>query len=340
MTNKLLQLRDLSVGYRLDSRRMIEVVHDVSFDIEAGEIVGVVGESGSGKSSLGLAIPRLLPSNGTILGGQILFEGEDLRTTDRRRLRHIRGPRIAMIFQDPATSLNPTHRIGSQLIDVQRAHKGPSDGSRSGQLRKRAIEMLGKVGIPDPEERIGHYPHQLSGGMLQRVMIAMAALLNPLLLIADEPTSALDVTLQAQILRLLVTLRDETGTAVILITHDLGVVSHVCDRSVVMYAGRLVERASIANLFNRPLHPYTRGLLKALPSPERRGTRLTSIEGAPPRPTMLPPGCKFAPRCPFVADVCTKTEPDLLRVGSSDVRCYLYDDLAGHPTVVRHASPS
>lgn len=340
MTSSLLQLRNLSVGYRLDSRRMIEVVHDVSFDIEAGEVVGVVGESGSGKSSLGLAIPRLLPSNGEILGGQVLFEGGDLTRMDNRRLRQVRGRRIAMIFQDPATSLNPTHRVGSQLVDVQRAHRATTDKSRSRELRQRAIEMLGHVGIPEPADRIDHYPHQFSGGMLQRVIIAMAALLNPSLLIADEPTSALDVTLQAQILRVLATLRNETGMAVMLITHDLGIVSHVCDRSVVMYAGRLMERASVSNLFDNPRHPYTRGLLRALPSPEHRGRRLTSIEGAPPRPTMLPPGCKFAPRCPSAAEVCANTEPDLLHIDSSDVRCYLYDELAGHPAVVKQACSS
>lgn len=332
MSDVVLSLEQVHVRYRLDAQRHVEVVHDVSLEIEAGEFVGIVGESGSGKSTLGLAIPGLLPINGDMWSGEIQFQGRNVASMGRRELQDIRGPGLAMIFQDPMASLNPTYRIGTQLVDVQRAHLPPGRRPRIRDLRRRAIDMLAEVGIPEPDQRIDDYPYQFSGGMQQRVMIAMAALLRPAVVIADEPTSALDVTLQGQILELLENLRKNFGTSILIITHDLGVVSQTCNRLMVMYAGRLMESADVADMFETPLHPYTQALLKSMPSAARRGEPLEPIPGSPPRLTLLPPGCKFSDRCTHAEDVCRQEEPALMKVGRSEVRCFLYDRTSGHPS--------
>jgi len=326
MSDAILVLDRLNVSYQLDSSRKVQVVHDLSLEVGRGEVVGIVGESGSGKSTLGLSIPRLLPSNGRIESGQVLFRGQDMTRMDRDALQQVRGRGLAMIFQDPSASLNPTFSIATQMIDVQKAHlrrAGPKYGTK--ELRSRAVAALASVGIPDAADRINDYPYQFSGGMLQRVMIAMAMLLEPDLLIADEPTSALDVTLQAQILHLLRRLNRERSTSILLITHDLGVVSRICTKVVVMYAGRVVETAPIDEVFAHPKHPYTRALLRALPTTGRRGKMLMAIPGGPPRLTNLPDGCKFVERCSYAVDQCHQDEPPLESLGRGTVRCWLAD---------------
>ena len=332
MSQPLLEIDQLRVRYRLGRDRFVDVLQDVSLEVEPGQILGIVGESGSGKSTLGLALPRLLPANGEISGGRVLFKGRDVGALKADDLRALRGAGIGMIFQDPSASLNPTYRIGTQLVDAQRAHLGSRRRSPSKrELRRRAIDMLAEVGIADPDRRIDEFPHQFSGGMLQRVMIALVALLRPAVVIADEPTSALDVTLEVQILKLLDRLRRETGTSILLITHDLVVVSEICTDVVVMYAGRAVEYASAPQLFAQPRHPYTRALMNAIPSRQRRGRPLESIGGGPPRLTELPPGCKFSPRCAHAAAVCTAAEPALVGAASERVRCLIHDPESGHP---------
>lgn len=327
----LLTIDGLSCRYRLDATRTVDVLDDVSLVVGAAETIGIVGESGSGKSTLGLAIPRLLPRNGEIWKGSVTLREQDIGALDAREMQSLRGAEIGMIFQDPFSSFNPTYRIGAQMIDALRAHsRASSEKTGKSELRRRAVKALADVGIPDPDQRIDDFPHQFSGGMLQRAMIATAALLEPTVLIADEPTSALDVSLEVEILRLLERLRSEFGTAIILITHDLLVASEICDRIVVMYAGRIVEEAPIATIFDAPRHPYTAALLRAMPSSSARGETLPSIPGSPPRMTELPPGCKFAPRCAFVADVCTHREPRLLSIADDRVRCTLYDPEAAH----------
>jgi peptide/nickel transport system ATP-binding protein len=326
----LLDVDGLEVVYYVESGGFA-ALHDVSLTVRSGEILGIVGESGCGKSTLAAAIMRLLPPNSAITRGSIQFEGRDLARLSPRELRSVRGARIAMIFQDPLTSLNPTFRVGTQLVDVQKAHGRARRGRRGdAELRRRAIELLGEVGIPDPEDRFDRFPHEFSGGMRQRIMIAMALLLEPALLIADEPTSALDVTLEAQILELLRRLRREHGTAIVLISHDLGAVSRLCDRVVVMYAGRTVEEGDVASLFDRPLHPYTRALLAAVPSRQRRGERLATIPGRVPTLSDLPPGCKFADRCTFVQDVNREREPRLVTIDGRRVRCNMFDPESGY----------
>jgi oligopeptide/dipeptide ABC transporter ATP-binding protein len=289
----LLEVRDLVAGFDTDEGRVV-AVDGVSFDVPAGRTLGIVGESGCGKSVSALAVMRLLPQPmGHILGGAIRLDGEDLVTASDERMHAVRGNEIGMIFQEPMTALNPVHRIGGQIREVFHLHR---EMSRR-EAHERSIEILRKVGIPSPEIRAGEYPHQLSGGMRQRVVIAMALACNPRLVIADEPTTALDVTIQAQILDLLEQLREELGMAMILITHDLGVIAETCDEVVVMYAGRVVERAPVEVIFENPLHAYTRGLLDSIPRLETpRKTMLRTIPGVVPALKDLPAGVRFAPR--------------------------------------------
>ncbi len=303
----LLSVRGLSTFFFTD-RGVARAVHDVSFDIRCGEVLALVGESGCGKSVTALSILRLVPDPpGRIVGGEIRFDNRDLLSLSEREMRAIRGKEIAMIFQEPMTSLNPVFRVGSQVGEAIMLHSGASRR----EARMRTIEMFERVGIPAPERRIDEYPHQLSGGMRQRVMIAMALSCDPRLLIADEATTALDVTIQAQILELLRGLQRERKMSMLLITHDLGIVAGTADRVAVMYASRIVETAAVAPLFARPLHPYTIGLFGALPSLRGIRGKLQTISGTVPSPFDLPPGCKFHPRCLRATGKCREDEPML-----------------------------
>ena len=302
----LLEVQDLQTYFRTDDG-IVKAVDGVSFSIEKGQTLGIVGESGSGKSVTCLTIMGLNAKRNSVTSGQALFNGEDLLKASNRRLREIRGNDIAMIFQDPMTSLNPVHTIGKQLVEAVLLHQ---DVSHS-QARARALELLKAVGIPRAERRIDDHPHQFSGGMRQRVMIAMALINDPDLLIADEPTTALDVTTQAQILKLIDKMQEEFGSAVIMITHDLGVVAETADDVVVMYAAKVAEHAPVDDLFNRPSHPYTWGLLGSLPRIGVDVDRLTQIPGSPPSLLNPPAGCRFHPRCEFVMPVCRTTQPEL-----------------------------
>ena len=289
------------------SAGVVRAVDGLSFAIDRGEVLGLVGESGCGKSVTSLSIMRLVPPPGAIVGGRIRLDGDDLLDKDAEAMRRVRGARIGMVFQEPMTSLNPVFTIGDQIAAAVLAHAG---GSRRAAW-ECAVEMLDHVQVPSPRERARDYPHQLSGGLRQRAMIALALAPGPQLLIADEPTTALDVTIQAQILDLLRRLQAERGMAVLLITHDLGVVAELCHRVAVIYAGRIVEMAPVARLFARPLHPYTRGLLQCLPHPSRFGEPLASIEGVPPDLRRERAGCRFAPRCSYAVATCRVQEPGL-----------------------------
>jgi peptide/nickel transport system ATP-binding protein len=290
------------------SAGIVRAVDGVSFAIERGEVLGLVGESGCGKSVTSLSIMRLVPPPGRITAGRVRLEGEDLLDKDGEAMRRVRGARMAMVFQEPMTSLNPVFTIGDQIAATVRAHAGASRRA----AWARAVDMLDQVQVPSPRERARDYPHQLSGGLRQRAMIALALAPGPQLLIADEPTTALDVTIQAQILDLMRGLRRDTGTAIILITHDLGVVAELCHRVAIIYAGRIVEMAPVASIFSAPMHPYTRGLLRCLPHPSRFGQPLSSIDGAPPDLRQIGGGCRFAPRCPYVRESCRGEEPALI----------------------------
>jgi peptide/nickel transport system ATP-binding protein len=329
MTEPLLRVRDLRTYFVTDrGGGTARAVDGVSLDLYPGETLGVVGESGCGKTVMSLSILRLVPEPpGHIRPGSLIeFEGHNLLTLPPRDLRAVRGNRIAMIFQEPMTSLNPVLTIGDQVAEAAIVHQHLSRAV----ARRRAIELLRQVGIPEPEERVDHYPHQLSGGMRQRVMIAMALICRPQILIADEPTTALDVTIQAQILELLARLRQELGMAVLLITHDLGVVAGTADRVVVMYAGQVVETAPTPELFAHPRHPYTEGLMESIPRLDRPRARLHSIPGSVPAATAWPQGCRFHPRCPFAWDKCRTEEPPLLETGTDDhtARCWLVTEPA------------
>ncbi len=311
----LLEVRDLRTHFATDVGEFA-AVDGVSFAVEAGRTLAIVGESGCGKSVTALSIMGLVPQPpGRIAGGSVRFEGIELIGLDKRALQDLRGNAIAMIFQEPMSSLNPAFTIGEQIVEGLLRHKRIARPEAS----KRAVEMLARVRIPAPAERFHEHPHKLSGGMRQRAMIAMALACEPRLLIADEPTTALDVTIQAQILELMRTLQEETGTAVILITHDLGVVAEVADEVVVMYAGRVVERAPVARLFEEPQHPYTVGLLGSIPRLDADQERLASIDGQVPSPLNPPRGCGFAPRCPFADAHCHAVAPALVPVGASHV---------------------
>ena len=321
MSAPLLDIAGLGISYHVRGGSL-RALTDVTFSVEPGEIVGVVGESGCGKSTLSSALMRLLPPNGEISHGSVSLRGRDLGALSSDEMRDLRGRELAMIFQDPLTSLNPVFTIGRQMMDVQRAHRSASRG----EIRRRAIELLSQVGIPDADERLGDYPHQFSGGMRQRIMIAMALLLEPALLIADEPTSALDVTLEAQIVELLRRLRESHGTAILFVSHDLGVVSQLCDRVVVMYAGRAVEQGTAEQIFGQPRHPYTQALLAAVPSARLRGGRLATIPGRVPSLSALPSGCAFHPRCPHAQEACRSEVPRDLRLDDdARVLCHIYD---------------
>ncbi|UPY35007.1 ABC transporter ATP-binding protein [Sediminicoccus sp. KRV36] len=303
----LLQIQDLRTVFRT-SGGDVAAVDGVSLDVIRGKTLGIVGESGCGKSVLSLSIMRLVAHPGRIASGRVLLEGRDLASLSNSEIRGVRGRDIGMIFQEPMTSLNPVHSVGFQITEGIRAHEPRASKA---ELRERGIAALARVRIPSPERRFDEYPHQLSGGMRQRVMIAMALACSPKLLIADEPTTALDVTVQAQILDLLRDLQAETGMAIILITHDLGVIAEMADDVAVMYAGRVVERTSARDLFEDPQHPYTLGLLGSIPRLDEDRERLLAITGSVPPPFALPPGCRFAPRCPFAMEACRAEIPAL-----------------------------
>jgi peptide/nickel transport system ATP-binding protein len=320
----LLEVNDLRTYFRTDDG-LVKAVDGVSFTVEKGQTVGIVGESGSGKSVTCLTIMGLNPKKSAIVSGEALFNGEDLLKANPRRLREIRGNDIAMIFQDPMTSLNPVHTVGRQLIESLELHKGMNKT----ESRARAVELLKMVGIPNAEQRVDQYPHQFSGGMRQRVMIAMALVNDPDLLIADEPTTALDVTTQAQILNLMKRLQQEFGSAIIMITHDLGVVAETADDVLVMYAANVVERAPVDRLFQRPRHPYAWGLIGSLPRLDVDVERLVQIPGQPPSMLVPPKGCRFHPRCPYVMDVCRQQVPVLAPVPDDPVHlqaCHLDEE--------------
>ena len=303
----VLEVRGLRTYFGTEAG-VVRSVDGISFDIRKGETLGLVGESGCGKSVTSLSIMRLLPTPpGRYAGGEILFEGKDLLALRESEMRKLRGNRISMIYQEPMTSLNPVFTVGDQIAEVIAQHRNASRR----EAWAEAVDMLRKVRISEPERRAKGYPHQLSGGMRQRVMIAIALACSPSLLIADEPTTALDVTIQAQVLDLLRGLRESMGMSILLITHDLGVVAEMCDRVAVMYAGKIVEMAPVEALFDNPLHPYTEGLLKSIPRIEDVVEELHNIEGTVPNPLDLPPGCAFADRCPYAQDICRSEEPTL-----------------------------
>ena len=325
MSEVLLELRELQTHFFTDDG-VVRAVDGVSYDVHAGETLAVVGESGSGKSVTALSILRLVSTPpGRIVGGSISFRGRDLLSLSETEMRAIRGKEISMIFQEPMTSLNPVYSCGEQIIEVLMLHEKMSRSA----ARERAVELMKKIGIPSPEQRVDEYPHQMSGGMRQRVMIAMALACKPALLIADEPTTALDVTIQAQILELLKSLRRELGMAVLLITHDLGVVAETADRVAVMYAGQVVEYCGVRDTFRATRHPYTAGLLASLPRLGAERDRLRVIPGNVPNPVHFPSGCRFHPRCPIAVERCRNEMPALRDVGGGHLaRCFRAEEIA------------
>ena len=324
MAEKLLEVNGLTTQFKTGKKTAVTAVNNVTFSLERGEILGLVGESGCGKSVTSLSIMGLFEDTaGRIAGGEILFDGQDLTKLDKKELRSIRGKRISMIFQNPMSSLNSCMRVDTQLIEAIRLH---NDVSKA-EARQRAFNMLAAVGIPDPDRTLRSYPHQLSGGMSQRVMIAMALCCEPEMMIADEPTTALDVTIQAQILELMKEIKEKNNTSILLITHDLGVVAEMCTRALVMYAGRIVEEASVEDLFANPIHPYTIGLIASVPKLGSGVTSLPSIPGSVPDLSAMPEGCKFAPRCKYATDICRQCEPELKEVPGGNgrkCRCHLF----------------
>jgi oligopeptide/dipeptide ABC transporter ATP-binding protein len=315
----LLQVRDLHTSFRTRSG-VVKAVNGVSFELPAGGSLGIVGESGSGKTVTSLSIMRLIEPPGVVDGGEILLRGCDLLALSEEEIRALRGRDICLVFQDPMTALNPVYTVGTQIIEALLAHQRMNGAAAT----RRAVELLRLVGIPSPERRVRDYPHQLSGGMRQRVVIAMALANEPELLILDEPTTALDVTIQAQILDLVRELRSRANTAVLLITHDIGVITELCQHVVVMYGGRIMERGTVGQVTEAPKHPYTRGLLASMPSRAMRGQRLVSIGGSVPNPLRMPPGCPFQPRCPHAMPVCAG-DPGMRDPGDGRaVACWLY----------------
>jgi peptide/nickel transport system ATP-binding protein len=320
----LLQVKNLIVEFP-NRRGTLRALDDISFDIAPGEILGVVGESGAGKSLTGAAIIGLLEPPGRVASGQILLEGRRIDNLPYDQMRHIRGRKIGAIFQDPLTSLNPLYTVGRQLRETIQAHLPVDDK----EALRRAISLLEDTGIPAAAERIDHFPHQFSGGMRQRVVIALALAAEPKLIVADEPTTALDVSIQAQIIQLLKRICKDRGAAVMLITHDMGVIAETCDRVAVMYAGRIAEIGPVHEVINQPAHPYTMGLMAAIPDMEVERERLNQIDGAMPRLNAIPPGCAYNPRCPRAFDRCTVERPDLLHAGATRAACWLHDAHAG-----------
>ncbi len=316
----LLKVEKLRTKFRTD-QGFIHVVDGVDFSIRAGEVLGIVGESGCGKSVASLSIMRLLPPTGRI-EGTVVFNGKSLLTLPEKEMRKVRGNDIAMIFQEPMTSLNPLHTVGKQIEESVILHMKLNKS----QAKERAIAMLEAVGMPRAAEIYGEFPHQLSGGMRQRVMIALAMSCNPRLIIADEPTTALDVTIQAQILELMLDLKKRTGTSIMLITHDLGVVAEMCDRVIVMYAGQVVEETDVVTLFEQPKHPYTIGLMKSIPDINEEREYLETIPGTVPLPYQMPKGCRFAPRCSSAMDICHERPPELSQQDDHKCRCWLYEE--------------
>ena len=318
----LLEVRDLFLEFKT-SRGRLKALTGITFDVQSGEVFGLVGETGCGKTVTGLSILRLLPRSASITGGQVIFEGVDLLTLGRSEIESVRGKKIAMIFQDPSTSLNPIFTVGSQIERVIHQHMKVTKQ----QAAAKALEVLAAVGLPDVERILSSYPHQLSGGMQQRVMIAMALSCNPRLLIADEPTTSLDVTIQAQILRLLRGLQKKFDVSVILITHNLGVIAQTCDRLAVLYGGRVAESGSTRDIFNSPQHPYTRGLMNAIPRPGSRGKKMATVPGMVPSNPGAMTGCTFAPRCEFAFERCRAESPPLFEVGKGHLSaCFLVDE--------------
>ena len=316
----LLEVRDLIVEFPTRFG-VLRALHRISFSIDSGEILGIVGESGAGKSLTGAAIVGLLEQPGRVAGGEITLDGQRIDTLPPESLRKIRGRRIGTIFQDPLTTLNPLYTIGRQLTETMQAHARLSNT----EARRKAIGWLDRVGIPAAIQRIDAYPHEFSGGQRQRIVIALALCADPVLIIADEPTTALDVSIQAQIITLLKNLTRDHGTAVMLITHDMGVIAETADRVAVMYAGRIVEIGPVAAVIRRPAHPYTDGLMASIPSLEHRVDRLRQIDGAMPRLDALPAGCRFHPRCPRVFGRCREEQPELLEAGTTRAACWLHD---------------
>jgi len=318
----LLEVRDLRTHF-FSRAGVVRAVDGVSFRLQRGEILGLVGESGCGKSVSSLSLMRLVDRPGRIVSGQIVFEGRDLLALSKEEMRRLRGNRLAMIFQEPMSSMNPVFTTGSQIAEAILVHERVSRGA----ARERALRLMRLVGIPDPERRFRQFPHQFSGGMLQRMMVAMALACNPSLLIADEPVTALDVTIQAQILDLIRALRDQTGASILLITHDMGVVAETCDRVAVMYLGKIVETGPLAAIFDAPKHPYTVGLFASIPRLEEQVEWLQPIPGAVPSPLNLPAGCRFCSRCPRAMPVCAEAEPPVLEVAPGhQVACFLYGE--------------
>jgi oligopeptide/dipeptide ABC transporter ATP-binding protein len=323
MSDALLEIDALRIGFQSD-HRIAHAVRGITLSIRRGEALGLVGESGSGKSVTALAVMGLLPQSARVLGGRIRFKGIDLLGLSERRLRRIRGSEVSMVFQNPLTSLNPALTVGRQLIDVISTHQHVNYAT----ARERAIEVLSRVGIPSPAARIASYPHQFSGGMRQRVLIAMAVACRPQLLIADEPTTALDVTVQAQVIALLQKLRSDLGLAILFITHNLDLVAEFCDRVAVMYAGSIMEEAPVEDLFTRPRHPYTSALMRCIPRLSIGSHILESIEGSPPNADTLLTGCPFEPRCSLAMDKCRHDVPQEHRVGDHRVSCWAATDEA------------
>jgi len=315
----LLQVENLIVEFPA-RRGTLRALDDISFSIAPGEILGVVGESGAGKSLTGAAIIGLLDPPGRVASGQIVLQGERIDNLSSQQMRHIRGKRIGAIFQDPLTSLNPLFTVGRQLIETIQTHLNMN----ATEARQRAIDLLKDTGIPAAEERIDHYPHQFSGGMRQRVVIALALAAEPQLIVADEPTTALDVSIQAQIIQLLRSICKSRGAAVMLITHDMGVIAETCDRVAVMYAGRIAEIGPVHEVINQPAHPYTIGLMASIPDMQQERERLNQIDGAMPRLTAIPPGCAFNPRCPQRFDRCTQVRPNLMAAPATQAACWLH----------------
>jgi peptide/nickel transport system ATP-binding protein len=319
----LLQVQNLVVEFPT-RRGTLRALDDISFDIAPGEILGVVGESGAGKSLTGASIIGLLEPPGRVAGGQIVLQGQRIDQLSADQMRHIRGRKIGAIFQDPLTSLNPLYTIGRQLTETILAHLPMSPS----QARQRAIELLQDTGIPAAEQRIDHYPHQFSGGMRQRVVIALALAAEPQLIVADEPTTALDVSIQAQIISLLKKVCKDRGAAVMLITHDMGVIAETCDRVAVMYAGRIAEIGPVREVINQSAHPYTRGLMACIPDMDSDRENLNQIDGAMPRLNAIPKGCAFNPRCPQVHERCGQERPELMPAGATRAACWLHHSQA------------